>query len=378
MIDFILRIFTSLKLTVVCLGLSMVLVFMGTMAQVDLGIHAAQQKYFESLFVYWTPANSDWRIPVFPGGHLIGGVLFLNLIVTHFHRFKFEWKKSGIILLHFGVFLLLLGGFLTERLSVESQMRIHEGDTKNYSESLDAIEFIVVNTSAPDFEEVVAIPDRYLAPNMVIQRPEIPFRVKVVDFFPNSLLKSHENHEGGSATEGFGKTLAVSGIPRATKMNDADVPSVVVEIAGVDGSLGTWLCSTAFEDRQTFRYQDKTYALQLRQKRYYKPYSIKLIDFAHDRYDGTDIPKNFSSKIRLLNSEKREDREVLIYMNNPLRYEGETYYQAGFEKDDRTTVLQVVHNPSWITPYLACSLVALGLVVQFSMHLLQFAGRKKA
>ena len=44
-----------------------------------------------------------------------------------------------------------------------------------------------------------------------------------------------------------------------------------------------------------------------------------------------DLSKNYSSKIRLTHPTTKEDREVLIYMNNPLRYGGETYYQAGFD-----------------------------------------------
>ena len=36
--------FTSLKLTIVCLVAGMVLIFAGTMAQVHLGIHEAQQR----------------------------------------------------------------------------------------------------------------------------------------------------------------------------------------------------------------------------------------------------------------------------------------------------------------------------------------------
>ncbi len=59
--------------------------------------------------------------------------------------------------------------------------------------------------------------------------------------------------------------------------------------------------------------------------RYYKPYSIKLLAFNHDFYPGTDIPKNFSSRIHLTDPATGEDRDVLIYMNNPLRYHGETY-----------------------------------------------------
>jgi len=66
-----LRILSSLRLTVICLGLGMLLVFLGTLAQVHLGIHEAQQRYFQSFFVWWPPEGHGFRIPIFPGGHLI-------------------------------------------------------------------------------------------------------------------------------------------------------------------------------------------------------------------------------------------------------------------------------------------------------------------
>jgi len=37
----------------------------------------------------------------------------------------------------------------------------------------------------------------------------------------------------------------------------------------------------------------------------------------------------------------------------------------------------VVHNPSWITPYLACFLVGAGLITQFLSHLIPFLKRKR-
>ncbi len=65
-------------------------------------------------------------------------------------------------------------------------------------------------------------------------------------------------------------------------------------------------------------------------------------------------------------------------MNNPLRHAGLTFYQAGFANNDRTTVLQVVRNPSWLMPYVACGLMSLGLLLQFGLHLAKFAGRRIA
>ena len=103
----------SLRLTVVCLGLGMLLVFLGTLAQVHFGIHAVQAKYFQSLFVFWSPPGASWKVPILPGGYLLGTVLLINLIVAHATRFQFSKKKLGIILLHFGVILFLIGQLLT-------------------------------------------------------------------------------------------------------------------------------------------------------------------------------------------------------------------------------------------------------------------------
>ena len=64
-------------------------------------------------------------------------------------------------------------------------------------------------------------------------------------------------------------------------------------------------------------------------------------------------------------------------MNNPLRYWGETYYQGGFEPGDTVSILQVVRNPSWLTPYIACTLVSAGLLFQFLYHLIGFARKRR-
>jgi hypothetical protein len=150
-----------------------------------------------------------------------------------------------------------------------------------------------------------------------------------------------------------------------------------VEIKAGNESLGTWLVSPLLLRPQTFSHGGRSYRVELRSERYYKPFSLHLVEFRHDKYPGTEIPKNFSSRVRLLRPATGEDRDVLIYMNSPLRYEGETFYQASFDVDNQGTVLQVVRNPSWLTPYFSCVLVGLGLMVQFGQHLLEFARRQR-
>ncbi len=375
-----LRILSSLRLTVVCLGLGMVLIFLGTLAQVHLGIHAVQARYFQSLFVYWSPPGAHWRIPVLPGGYVLGTVLLVNLLAAHAVRFQLTKKKFGIILLHFGVVLLLIGQLLTGLCARETQMRIDEGQTAGYSESPREVELAVIDKTDPNYDQVVSIPESVLARGGTVQNATLPFTLHIRQFMGNAHLGMRQPSAPAApslATAGFGPNIVVAEAPRTVKDDERDLSAAYVEINRVDGSLGTWLVSNAISDPQGFNSHGHTYELIMRQRRFYKQFALTLLDFAHDRYAGTDIPKNFSSRVRLVDLERNENREALISMNDPLRYRGYTFYQSGFDNNDHTTILQVVKNPAMLLPYIACGLVALGLTLQFSMHLFGFA-RKRA
>src|SRR6266481_4446476 len=149
---------TSLKLTVFCLACAMILVFLGTLDQVNIGVYEAENRYFKSFFLYFTPPGTTLKIPWFPSGYLVGGLLLVNLIAAHLARFKMSWKKSGILVLHSGVILLLLGQLFTSLFQVESQIRLNQGETKNYSVSYYDDELALIDTSAAGFDQVISIP----------------------------------------------------------------------------------------------------------------------------------------------------------------------------------------------------------------------------
>ena len=372
---------TSLKLTIVCLAAAMALIFAGTISQVHLGIWEAQHRYFQSLVVWWPAEGNGFKIPIFPGGHLIGAVLLVNLISAHARRFRWTWRKFGIHLTHAGLIIMLAGGLFTDLFAVESHMRLTNGDTKNYSEDPRKMELAVIDTSNPEYDQVTAIPEAVLRSAKTIEHKSLPFRVAVRHYYQNSRLKMAS--EGDSslkpiANKGPGAQVIVESIARSTGVNDRDVVSAAVEIFAPEGSLGTWLVSDALGAPQTFSTGGRTWQLVMRPARYYKDYSVTLQKFTHERYAGTDIPKNFASTVTLIDPDRSVNRNVLIYMNHPLRYRGDTYYQAGFERDDRTTILQVVRNPSFLAPYVACIVVAAGLLVQFGYHLVGFARRQGA
>src|SRR6266581_741528 len=113
MLDKVTKILTSMRLTVVCLGVAVVLVFIGTLAQVDEGLYQAQARYFKSWMII-RPLNLPL---IFPGGYLLGVVLIVNLLAAHTARFQLTRKKTGLFMIHAGIILLLLGQLLTDILS---------------------------------------------------------------------------------------------------------------------------------------------------------------------------------------------------------------------------------------------------------------------
>lgn len=381
MLHRLINFFCSLRLTVVFLCLAGLLVFIGTVAQVDEGLYQAQNRYFRSLLIWWTPQGTDWKLPIFPGGYFIGGVLLVNLLSAHIQRFKFTPKKIPIFVIHAGIILLLVGQFTTDLGQVESHLRLTEGEAKNFSENGRDSELAVIDASSTEFDEVVVIPESRLAAVKEIRHEKLPFTIRVKKYLPNSRLARRApmaETEPPPATQGVGQRLTLSAMPLTAKMDERNVPSAVLEIMNGPESLGTWLVSDLLDETQPVTVGGKTFQIALRLTRYYKPYYVELLKFTHEKYKGTDTPKNFASRVRLLRTDTKEDRPVDISMNNPLRYGGETYYQAGFDdKNSRVTILQVVRNPSWLIPYISCVLVGLGLTGQFLMHLIGFALKRR-
>ncbi|MEO7934473.1 MAG: cytochrome c biogenesis protein ResB [Chthoniobacterales bacterium] len=369
--------FTSLKLTIVCFAFAMLLVFFGTIEQVHLGIYGAQKKYFDSFFVFWTIPGTIRHIPVLPGGYLLGGVTLLNLLAAQAVRFKFSWKKSGIYFLHLGVILLLLGQLFTSLFAKEAQMRLDEGQTKNYSESFTEKELVLTDTSDSKSDHVVSIPEGLLTSRAPITHPSLPFRVEVSQYFRNSTAVAKDQVSSPNIPRlEVGPMAVLVPIALATTSEQPNMPSAEVKIITPEQTQ-TFILSERLRSPKTFTVDGKTWHIDLRARRFYKPFSIKLNDFTHKIYAGTDIPKDFSSRVSISDPATGEKRDALIYMNHPLRYEGNTYYQLAFDNNDTTSILQVVRNPSWLLPYIACTLVGLGLLVQFSIHLVNFSRKRR-
>jgi len=249
----------------------------------------------------------------------------------------------------------------------------------------------------------------YVDEHGVIRHAELPFDIQVMRYYKNADLKDvGESSEDSLATDGTG--LRMVALPaRASSGTDGsgqvDLAAAYVRLlpkdgegrvdeavsadggestdAGASSALGTYLVSQLASAQgidENVSVGNRSYDVALRFQRSYKPYSITLVDVRKDDYLGTRTPRNYSSDIHLVDSARGVDRQIHIWMNNPLRYAGETFYQSGYsgppEFPIERTTLSVVTNSGWMIPYVACMLVAVGLPAHFLVTLLRFLRRR--
>jgi hypothetical protein len=370
---------TSLKLTIGCLAALMLLVVANTLAQVDLGTFGATERFMRAWFVTWEAPGTALRIPVFPGGALVGTVLMVNLIAAQGRRLELSWKKAGLWITHAGLILLFVGEFVSGALQVETQLAVEEGQTVDFVEAPRELELAVIDVTDPAHDDVWSVPERRLARGGTVELPGSPVQVRVVRHFRNAALSMRTPADPpGPATAGIGPQVAVRELRPVARDDLQNRGAAFVEPVAGGRGLGTFLVSNALAAPQSFEHAGRTYQVVMRNRREYLPYTVTLKDFRHDVYPGTTIPKNFSSLIHLVNPSTGENRDVLIYMNQPLRYDGKAFYQSSFGKNDTLSILQVVENPGWLLPYVSTALVTLGLLVHFAIVLRRSQRRRQA
>jgi ABC-type transport system involved in cytochrome c biogenesis permease subunit len=384
----------SLKLTVTLFALSIALVFFGTLAQVDEGVWTVVSNYFRWFYVwvplqiFIAPFHTSTQLPggfPFPGGLTLGTLLMINLVAAHLTRFQISWKRSGILVLHAGIAVMMVGELITACFAVEANMTIENGATVNYVEERGKTELAVIRHLDAKTDDIVVIPGkrlRKLRPGDALHHDDLPFDVELVKYMVNSTEPDPvQKGAPNLADAGDGKKWRVEEKREGTGVDAEqriDMASAYVKLTekGTGKPLGTYLVSLWFsamtDQPQQVEVNGQTYDVYLRFKRAYKPYAITLEKFTHEVYVGTKTPKNFASTVHLVDRSQETDLETTISMNNPLRHNGETFYQSSFLPGDQGTVLQVVRNPAWRMPYVSCVMVGLGMLVHFCITLWGF------
>lgn len=300
-------------------------------------------------------------------------------------------QRGGIVVMHLGVGLLMISELLVSLTAVEQQMTIYEGETVNFARDIRTTELAIVQRGN-ETDTMTVVPRNLLKASYEkqskISNDQLPFDMIVRDYMKNSNIEEGEPGEGNPATAGAGLhvlALPARGTGGAEASDSVDLPSLYVELfeKGTDKSLGVYMLSTLltaqdYEDQVTVGEQD--YYISFRFKRQYKPYSVTLIETEREDYEGTSQAKSYQSLVRIVDPSRNNEFEELIWMNNPLRYAGETFYQSGhnFDRGREFSVLQIVSNLGWMIPYVSCMIVAVGMFYHFGLTWRRFMNRREA
>ncbi len=304
-------------------------------------------------------------------------------------------KRSGIVVLHFGIGLLMFGELFVTLFAVEEQITLYDGETTNFARDIRSLELAVVDRSPKEHDQVTVVPvtvketNSYWVRNKDVASENLPFDVEITDFYKNSELvtPAHSRDKDNPATMGVG--LSRVAIPLkpgsgADGSSDVDIAALYAKLKDkqTGKAIGTVMLSQQLSLQdipETVVVDGKSYDLYLRFKRSYKDYEITLVDARRDDYVGTKRAKNYSSDIRLVSPKHNFDAELRVWMNNPVRFAGETFYQSGHQVDPQTgqdiSTLQVVSNLGWMIPYIACGIVMVGMMAHFCITLLRFLRR---
>lgn len=352
-----LKLLSSVRITVVCLFLLFVLTFWGTVAQVQQGLYVAQERFFNSFFFL-----AGGFFP-FPGAQTVLWVLFVNLIcmiIVRFNTYR-KWSYAGVMVVHLGLILYFVAAFMVFQVSKESAIRLTDGESTNVSTSYFKWE-LAYWTGDGQERQVAAVDADHFKPGFEVPFYNSDFSLTVKQYYPNS--------EAFDSPQKSPKIINGSGISLLTpksllKEKEQNIAGGVFDLRFKDKSY-TLILFGAEGVPTRVMIGGKAYYFSLRHKRYPLPFNIKLDHFKVEFHPGTDMAKSYESLVTI--STGSLQRQVRIYMNNPLRYKDYTLYQASYDVDSagrQYTTLAVVKNFARLLPYIACFVVFFGLILHF-------------
>ena len=349
------KILKTPKLFVFTMIWMMVLVIFGTIAQKDMGLFAVQEKYFSS-WILWV-----WYFPL-PGARPTMLLMFINLSFFFFNKSLWKKSKLGIIILHLGGMLLLVGGGLTAIFSSEGNMVIDEGSSSNFIEDYHYMELAIINVSNNDFDSYVVFDQPLLSSGRILKHENFNFEIEIIEYMNNCEPK-RRNNLAPIQFKGMMKNFMLDELP-SLKEENMNRPGIMFNLHNTgnnsDGIYGLFLGQTI---PQKLNINNEDHIILFRKKRTYVPFEIELLDFKKVMHSGTGIAKSYSSDINLI--EDGIAKRFKIKMNHPLRHEGYTFYQSSFIEtpEMETSVFAVVKNHGRLFPYISSIIMCFGLLI---------------
>lgn len=358
------------------------LTWFATLEQVENGLYLTLRKYFDWRSFYLIPELKGKMVPlVLPGGYWVGVLLLVNLTLGGVIRIRKGWKHAGNLISHLGIIFMLVAGGVAHHFSERGNMAIQEGETRDAAE--DYTEYAVEVAEIKDEQpvEIHVIRGKHIdglgaAGSRIFRLPGLPFDLEIAGYYSNAVPVSM--HERAPATGTSYPNPPPDGyylMERPDEINaEANTAACYARVLHRDGTKSApFILAGACFHPFTLKVDDRVFTFDMRKRVWPMPFAVKLDEFTADFHPGTMKPKRFVSKITRIEDDR--EAKVTIQMNEPMRYEGLTFFQASYGPpgagpgQKMYSVFEVVRNPADHWPEYSLYVVAFGMLVTFLTRL---------
>ena len=350
------------------------LTWFATLEQIDTGLYPTLNKYFHWKSVFLLPEIKGKMVPLpLPGGYWVGALLLLNLTLGGVIRIRKGWRHVGNLISHLGIIFMLVAGGVAHHFSERGNMAVGEGESSNVAE--DYFEYVVEVAEIKDGkadtinlvrgEDLVDLND---GRSRLFKFPSLPFDLEIAGYLTNAVpvgITERAPARGERVADGY-YLMEKPGENSA----EANTAGCYARIVHRDGKKSDpFILAGASFHPFTVRHDDRIFTVDMRKRLWPMPFTVQLDKFTAAFHPGTMKPSKFVSKITRI--ENGGEAKVTIQMNEPMRYEGLTFFQASYGPPGAGpgarmySVFEVVKNPADKWPEYSLYIVSFGMLVTF-------------
>ena len=354
------------------------LTWFATLEQIDNGLYPTLKKYFYWKSVFLLPEYNGKMIPLpLLSGYWAGALLLLNLILGGVIRIRKGWRHAGNLVSHFGIIFMLIGAGVAQHFSERGNMAVGEGEASNTAE--DYFEYVVevaeIKDGKPESITVIRgdqIDDLKDGKTRVFHFPKFPFSLEIGGYMKNAQpvgITEHAPDHNELVTDGY--YLMDKPDENTAEANTAGCYAKVIQAEGTKSE--PFILAGASFHPFTVRNGDRIFTVDMHKRLWPMPFTVNLDKFTAEFHPGTMKPSKFVSEITRI--ENGSDSKYTIQMNEPMRYEGLTFFQASYGPPGAApgakmySVFEVVRNPADKWPEYSLYIVAAGMLVTFLQKL---------
>ena len=285
---------------------------------------------------------------------------------------------------------MLAGGGVAHHFSERGNMAVGEGESSDAAE--DYFEYVVEVTEIKDGKAGTVhvirgkdIDDLADAKLRTFRLPEMPFDLELTGYLKNTVPVS-ANERAPDRQQFVADGYFLMEKPKLPKAEEAErfTAGCYARIVHRDGTKSApFILAGASFHPFSYRLGDRVFTVDMRKRLWVMPFTLKLDKCTAAFHPGTMRPSKFVSNVTRI--ENGGEAKVTIQMNEPMRYEGFTFFQASYGPpgagpgDKMYSVFEIVRNPADKWPEYSLWIVTFGMAVTFLIKLGTFltAGSRK-